>query len=155
MFHIPAKNPLEAETIGERRERKARESEGSILSSTSSGSFRDSRSFKAGTFNVFSAFSKSSKIPETPRPEQPLKIHVTQSVDVAAQERQASKDLISPYPASSGPLTSSRGFSELSASPSVSRPRRMNPAEEPGFQLIIDSPEIELLRVRYIKGLFP
>src|SRR6266511_96906 len=123
MFYASVKNPLESETVGQRRERKAKESEGSVLSSRSSSSIKETKSIKSTKFSVFGAFTKPSKI-SAPAPDLPLKITVTQSVDVAAAELQSSRDFPSPASIYSGPYsTSSRGYSELSASASVSRPK--------------------------------
>ncbi|OCT53886.1 hypothetical protein CLCR_10758 [Cladophialophora carrionii] len=62
MFNVSLKNPLEAETVSQRRERKARESEGSIRSSTSGsrarlGSERGSIAKKIPIFG----FAKATK----------------------------------------------------------------------------------------------
>jgi hypothetical protein len=121
MFYFSVKNPLESETVGQRRERKAKESEGSVLSSRSSMSVKETKSFKASNFSVFGALRKTPKIPKA-APDGSRKISVTQSVDVAASELEAPRDLISPTWVFSGSLPPSRGYSELSASPSVSRP---------------------------------
>ena len=122
MIYFSVKNPLESETVGQRRERKAKESEGSVFNSKSSASIKETKSIKARRFSVFGTLGKTPKIPKA-APDAPLKITVTQSVAVAAAELEAPQDLPSPTSIFSGPLPSSRGYSELSASPSVSRPR--------------------------------
>jgi hypothetical protein len=121
MFYSAVKNPLESETVGQRRERKAKESEGSVLSSRSSASVKETKSTKASNFSVFGALRKTPKIPKA-APDGSRKISVTQSVDVAASELEAPRDLLSPTWVFSGSLPPSRGYSELSASPSVNRP---------------------------------
>ena len=121
MFSFSVKNPLESETVGQRRERKAKESEGSVLSSRSSASVKETKSTKASNFSVFGALRKTPKIPKA-APGGPLKISATQSVDVAAAELEAPRDLLSPTWVFSAPFPPSRGYSELSASPPVSGP---------------------------------
>jgi hypothetical protein len=122
MIYFSVKNPLESETVGQRRERKARESEGSVFSSRTSASIKETKSIKARRFSVFGTLGKTPKIPKV-APDAPLEITVTQSADVAAAELEAPQNLPSLTSIFSGPLPSSRGFSELSASPSVSRPK--------------------------------
>jgi hypothetical protein len=122
MIYFSMKNPLESETVGQRRERKAKESEGSVFSSRSSASIKETKSTKASRFSVFGTLGKTPKIPKA-APDAPLKITVKRSVDVAAAELEAPQDLPSPTSIFSGPPRPSRGYSELSASPSVSKPR--------------------------------
>ncbi|KAJ9604297.1 hypothetical protein H2200_011131 [Cladophialophora chaetospira] len=63
MFNIPFKNPLEAETVSERRERKARESEGSVRSSKLSRRPKlVDRGVAAKKVTIF-RFAKGSKTP--------------------------------------------------------------------------------------------
>jgi hypothetical protein len=122
MIYFSVKNPLESETVGQRRERKAKESEDAVFNSKSSASIKETKSIKARRFSVFGTLGKTPKIPKA-APDAPLKITVTQRVSVAAAELEAPRDLPSPTSILSGPLPSSQGYSELSASPSVSRPR--------------------------------
>jgi hypothetical protein len=119
MFYFSVKNPLESETVGQRRERKAKEFEGSVLSSRSSASIKEMKSIKASKFSVFGALSKTPKIPKA-APDGPLEITGTQSVDLAASELEAPWDLPKTTWVFSEPLSPSRGYSELSAAPSVS-----------------------------------
>jgi hypothetical protein len=121
MFNTTAKNPLEAETVGQRRERKARESESSTQSSQSSLSVKESKSSKSSKFS-FGGLGKSSKISPI-IPDAPLQIMVTQSLDVAAVELPDSQGPLLPksyFPWSCEP---SRPYTEFSASASVCKPR--------------------------------
>ena len=122
MIYFSVKNPLESETVGQRRERKAKESEDAVLNSRSSASIKETKSIKARRFSVFGTLGKTPKIPKA-APDAPLKITVTKSVGGAAAELEAPQDLPSPTSIFSAPPPSSRGYSELSASPSVSRSR--------------------------------
>jgi hypothetical protein len=95
MIYFSVKNPLESETVGQRRERKAKESEGSVFSSRTSASIKETKSIKARRFSVFGTLGKTPKIHKAAS-SAPLKITVTQNVGVAAAELEAPQDLPSP-----------------------------------------------------------
>lgn len=123
MFTTSIKNPLEAETVGQRRERKAKESEGSVRSSRSSGSTRlETKSTKSNKFNVFEAFSKAPKTRVATRDDH-LEPNVKQHRDVSPSELPASPGPLPPASQSSPLWPYSQGYCELSTSPSVSKPK--------------------------------
>jgi hypothetical protein len=127
--HVSMKNPLESETVGERRERKAKQSDGSLRSNSSKRSSisathdtSTTKSIKSGKFSVFGAFSRASNECALRMPDLPaLNITVTKSFDVAEHEVEALEDQSTPGPLLTPPI-SSGGCAELSASPSISRP---------------------------------
>src|SRR5436305_12187257 len=121
MFATSIKNPLEAETVGQRRERKAKEPEGSTRSSTSSFSARrETKSTKSSKFSVFEAFSKTPKTRVAPRDDR-LESNVKQDWTVSPRTLPASP--VPPDSPSSVLWPHSQGYCELSSSPSVSKPK--------------------------------
>lgn len=121
MFHTSIKNPLEAETVGQRRERKAKESEGSIRSSRSSFSTRlETKSVKSNKFKVFEAFSKAPKTYVATRDDH-LESNVRQPGHVSRSELPASPGPLPPASESSALWPYSQGYCELSTSLSVSK----------------------------------
>jgi hypothetical protein len=110
MFTTSIKNPLEAETAGQRREwereRKAKESEGSIRSSRSCFGTRletkSNKSDKSNKFNVFEAFGRAQKT-RTAGPDDPLEATVKQDWNVSPSELPASSAELPPASQSSAP----------------------------------------------------
>jgi hypothetical protein len=122
MFATSIKNPLEAETVGQRRERKAKEPEDSTRSSRSSFSARrETKSTKSSKFSVFEAFGKTPKTRVAPRDDR-LESNVKQQWNVSPRTLPASPGLVPDSP-SSVLWPHSQGYCELSSSPSVSKPK--------------------------------
>ncbi len=105
MFDIPFKNPLESETVSERRERKAKESEGSIRSSKSASRARlvdkDSKSQRVSLFG----FARASK----------AQIAVKEDKAVSPAELPGSPVLLSSPPCSPSSPPYAQALSEFSA----------------------------------------
>ena len=124
MFTTSIKNPLEAETVGQRRERerKAKESEGSLRSSRSSFGTRletkSNKSNKSNKFRVFEAFGRGPKT-RTADPDDSLEATVEQDGNVSPSELPASPTELPPASQPSVPWSYAPGISELSASPFV------------------------------------
>jgi hypothetical protein len=127
MFNTSIRNPLEAETVGQRRERKAKESEGSIRSSRSSFSTRhETKSVKSSKFKVFEAFSKAPKTHVATRDDH-LESNVRQPGHVSRSELPASPGPLPPASESSTLWPYSQGYCELSTSLSVSKHKSITP----------------------------
>jgi hypothetical protein len=123
MFATSIKNPLEAETVGQRRERKAKEPEGSTRSSRSSFSARrETKSTKSSKFSVFEAFSKTPKTRVAPRDDR-LESNVKQHWNVSPPTLPTSPGPVPPDSPSSVLWPHSQGYCELSTSPSVRKPK--------------------------------
>ena len=118
MFAFSVKNPLETETVGQRRERKARESEGSLLSS------RAGSSAKFETQKTKS--SKRSALGPRPRPASPgNSAHrlPTENRETFPVELPGSPVPLPPIEPSASSPSQSPALPELSTSPSVCRNR--------------------------------
>jgi hypothetical protein len=128
MFNVSFKNPLEAETVGERRERKAKESEGSIRSqrSASRAKLLDG-SLISKKFPLF-GLSRGAKT-ETGALDVVEKLRAPAKGDViVAPSELAGSPVFLPlasHPPPTKPYT--RTLSELSISPSISRREGMGP----------------------------